>query len=307
MNGLPKTRTARTPVELALIAAVCAYVMWGMYPVYFKSIEQVSAIEILAHRIVWSVPFGAMIITARKQWGDVGRAVRNAKTLGALAVASVFIAFNWGLYIWAVNHAQIFQASLGYYINPLIFVLIGVVFLGDRLHWFQMIAVLMAFIGVAVLAVYGGQFPWIALVLAMSFTIYAIVRKQVDIGAMPGLFIEVSVLFLPALAYLVWLFSQGKALFLSGDMGLDILLMLAGPITVIPLLLFSFAARRLTLSTIGFLQFIGPTGQFLCGLYYGEPLTHAHLVCFAFIWSAVFFYVLGAMRLAKTKHVTVGI
>ena len=302
MSSSPHTPPKHSAAKLGLIAGIFTYVVWGSYPIYFKNITQVPALEILAHRIVWSVPFGALIIALRGQWGAVFAAFRHSKTCRALIAASLFIAFNWGVYIWAVNNEQIFQASLGYYINPLFFVLVGVAFFGDKLHRLQMLAVALAVIGVVFLTFYGGEFPWIALLLALSFTVYGIIRKQVDVGAMPGLFIETTVLFIPALGYLVWLYVNGSAKFLSGNVALDILLLLAGPITVLPLLAFSFAARRLKLSTIGFLQFIGPTGQFLCGLYFGEPLTKAHLVCFGFIWLAVGFFVLGAMQTSKANR-----
>ncbi len=286
-------------VKLGLIAGISAYLMWGFFPVYFKAVQAVPVLEILAYRIIWAVPFGALIIWARRQWPDVWRALRTPKTLGLLALAAFLIALNWAVYIWAIQREQIFQASLGYYINPLMYVLIGVVFLGEGLRKLQLLAVVSASIGVAILTIVGGQFPWISLTLAISFTAYGVIRKQIKIGAMPGLFVETLVLFLPAVLYLAWLSSQGSLTFFTLGADISILLVLAGPLTVLPLLAFATAARNLKLSTIGFLQFIGPSIQFLTGIYYGENLSPAHLLCFAFIWTAVAIFIVDALKVAR--------
>ena len=282
--------------QAGLLAGIAAYVMWGFFPAYFKWTASVAPMEILAHRIIWSLPFAALIITIRKQWPEVIKALLRPKTLLALALAALFIGGNWGLYIWAVQNNHIFQASLGYYINPLIFVLVGVVFLGESLSRLQTMAVLFACVGVGLLTWYGGEFPWIALVLATSFTLYGIIRKQVKIGAVPGLFVEVLLLFLPALSYILYLAVHERLDFLQLGPGMSSLLVLAGPLTVLPLVAFAFAARRLRLSTIGFLQFIGPSLQFLMGVVYGEPLTPAVLWCFGFIWLAASVFTLDALR-----------
>ena len=282
--------TEHYPARAGLFAGIIAYVMWGFFPVYFKITSDTSPMEILAHRVVWATPFAALIILFRKQWPQVRQALANKKTLGALTLAALFIAFNWGLYIWAVQKNQILQASLGYYINPLIFVLVGVVSFGEKLRKLQLIAVALATIGVAILTVMGGQFPWIALSLALSFTAYGVIRKRTEVGALPGLFIETSVLFLPAVAYLIWLQTQGNLNLTNTSLDMAALLILAGPITVLPLVAFAFAARRLQLSTLGFLQFIGPSLQFLMGVSYGEKLTPSVLLCFAFIWTAAAFF-----------------
>jgi len=277
-------------------AGVTAYVMWGLFPIYFKVTESIPATEILTHRIVWSLPFGFLILAFRRQIKDVIRAIVKPKILLLLTISSVAMAGNWGIYIWAVQNDQIFQGSLGYYINPLMYVLVGVVFFKETLSRWQGLAVLLAIIGVLILTFYGGEFPGIALFLATSFTIYGVVRKQVDIGALPGLFIEVMLLFLPALAYIYWLSTQGNFNFPETSANLQILLVLAGPITVLPLLAFAFAARRLSLTLLGFLQYIGPTLQFMCGLYYGETLTSAHMLCFGFIWAAVILFTWDTFR-----------
>lgn len=279
-----------------MICALIAYLVWGVLPVYFKLVGSVAPLEVLAHRIIWAVPFGAVIILARRQGGEVWRALTHPRMLAFLTISAVMIALNWLIYIFAVQHGQIFQASLGYYINPLMYVVVGVVFLGEKLRRFQLIAVVLAAIGVTILTFIGGQIPWIALSLALLFTIYGVIRKQIAIGGMPGLFVETLVLLPLAMVYWVWLMSIGGAAFSSSDPYLSFLLMLAGPITVLPLLFFVLAARRLPFSLIGFLQFIAPTLQFLMGLVYGEVLTLAHVLCFGLIWIAVAFFVVDAWK-----------
>lgn len=288
----------RSGVAFGLIA----YTLWGLFPVYFKWIEAVAPTEVLVHRIVWAVPFGALIIAARNQWADVKRALTHRKMLFWLAMAALCISVNWLIYIWAIQNERIFESSLGYYINPLMYVAVGVIALGERLRKLQSWAVALAFIGVAYLTISGGVFPWVAISLALLFTGYGVIRKQIVIGAMPGLFVETLVLFPLAFGWLAWLMAQQQASFAAdGPSSLSLLLMLAGPITVVPLLLFAIAARRLTLTSIGFMQFLAPTLQFCTGLYYGEELTTPHLVCFACIWVAVILFSLDAVRKGRKK------
>jgi chloramphenicol-sensitive protein RarD len=297
---------SNTDTRDGLIAAFIAYVMWGILPVYFKVVGDVSALEVLVHRIVWAVPFGAMIIFARRQWPEVKRALTHRSMFWLLALAAVLIAANWFIYIWAVQTDRIFQASLGYYINPLMFTLVGVFFLGEKLHKFQTVAVLLAAGGVIVLTVSGGQFPWISLVLGTSFTIYGVIRKRVVIGGMPGLFIETLVLFPVSAIYLAWIISRGLSAFTPYDLSMMALLVLAGPVTVLPLLCFALAARRLNLSMVGFMQFIAPTLQFVVGVAYGEVLTSAHIVCFSLIWTAVGLFSWDAWRRSRIEAEFVG-
>ena len=270
-----------------LLAALIAYVLWGLFPVYFIIVAAVAPTEILVHRIVWAVPFGALIIHLRHQWPEVRSALASARIVLWLALAAVFISVNWLIYIWAVLNEQVLQASLGYYINPLMYVLVGVAFLAERLRKAQVLSVLLATIGVGYLTVSGGEFPIIAISLAMLFTSYGVIRKQVAVGAMPGLFVETLLLVPFALAWLIWLMWSGQAAFATAGWSMSALLILAGPVTVVPLLLFAIGARLLTLTTIGFMQFIAPTLQFVVGLYFGEELTTPSLVCFACIWIAV--------------------
>ena len=284
-----------------VLAGLIAYTMWGVFPVYFKLIDMVSPFEVLTHRIVWAVPFGALIILWRKQWPEVRRALVDRSMLAWLSLAALCISVNWFIYIWSVQNDRIFEASLGYYINPLVYVLAGVVLLGERLRRLQLVAVVLAALGVLYLTVSGGVFPWAAISLALLFTSYGVIRKQAGIGAMPGLFIETTLLLPFALGWLLYLVALGQASFASGDAGLSGLLILGGPITVIPLLLFAIAARSLSLTTVGFMQFLAPTLQFLTGLYYGEHLTDAHLVCFACIWAAVLFFSYDAVTAGRKK------
>jgi chloramphenicol-sensitive protein RarD len=282
----PQLESAADRARNGVVAAFLAYTMWGFLPIYFKILEEVPALEMLIHRIVWGVPFGALIIIVRRQWPEVRQALAKPRTVGLLALAACFIAVNWLTYIIAVQTDHIFQASLGYYINPLIYVLVGVGFMGERLRRNQTAAVLLAAAGVTILTVSGGEFPAISLFLAISFTGYGVIRSRVAIGGMPGLFIETLILLPFAAAYMLWLVAQDASAFRIGDPGMIGLLLLAGPLTVVPLRCFALAARRLSLSTIGIMQFISPTLQFLVGMAYGEPLTAAHAVCFTLIWGS---------------------
>lgn len=289
-------------VRNGLISALLAYGIWGVTPIYFVFVKDVSSLEVLAHRVVWAVPFGAAILFARRQWAEVWRALSHRGMLALLSCSALLIAGNWLAYIWAVQREQIFQASLGYYINPLLFAVAGVFLMGERLRRPQVAAVMLAAAGVLILTFSGGEFPAIAIFLGVSFTIYGIIRKRVIIGGMPGLFVETLVLFPAALAWMAWAAANGEILFGAAGAALTMTLLLAGPITVVPLLFFALSAQRLNLSTIGMIQFLAPTLQFFIGVYYGEPLTAAHLVCFACIWAAVGLFSRDAWRHARAAR-----
>ena len=282
-----------------LMAGLVAYLIWGFLPVYFVTVAAAAPAEVLAHRVLWAVPFGALILTLRGQWREVGRALTTPSMLAWLILSAVFIAVNWFIYIWAIQANRIVETSLGYYINPLIHVLVGVVLLGERLRRLQTIAVLLAAIGVGILAVRGGQVPWVALALAFTFAAYAVIRKRVVIGAMPGLFIETSLMFPVAAVWFAAMVANEATTFVTAGASLQFWLVMAGPVTAIPLLAFTFAARRLMLTTIGFMQFIAPTLQFCTGLYYGETLTVPYIVCFCFIWTAVAIFCYDALRASR--------
>ncbi len=289
-------------VKEGLIFGVAAYTLWGAFPVFLKALDDVSAMEILAHRIIWSVPFGAVLIALRKQWGEVARAFTNRHVLIMLAISAVAISFNWLIYVWAVINDRVLEASLGYYINPLMYVAAGVFIMGEKLRVAQIIAVALAALGVSVLTIGAGVFPWVSLGLALLFTVYGYLRKTAPVGAMPGLFIETTLLTPIAVIYLLWLMSAGGAVFLNQSGGKDALLILAGPVTVIPLVLFALSARRLNLTTVGFLQYIGPTLQFALGIYYGEPFTTAHAICFGLIWTALAIFSFDAIRVNQKER-----
>mgnify|MGYP001815934349 FL=1 len=290
-HAAPDTE-ARAGVGYGLLA----YTMWGLFPIYFVWTASVAPLEVLGHRILWAVPFGALIISLRGQWRQVSSALVDRSKLSWLALAAASITVNWLTYIWAIQQERIFETSLGYYINPLIYVAVGVLFFGERLRRLQGVAVGLAAVGVLILTLSGGAFPWVALVLGTSFTMYGVIRKQVVIGAMPGLFIETLMLLPFAMLWISWLVSQGGAAITAGDSSLSLLLILGGPMTVLPLMFFALAARRLPLTIIGFMQFLAPSVQFMIGVYYGEPLTVPHIVCFSCIWAAVIAFSFDALR-----------
>jgi chloramphenicol-sensitive protein RarD len=284
-----------------VVAGLTAYLIWGFLPVYFKTVGSVDPLEVLVHRVIWAVPFGAVILAARRQWPEVRRALTHKAMLGWLSLSALFIGINWLIYIWAIQDERIFETSLGYYISPLINMMVGVWFFRERLRRLQAVAVALAAVGVLVLTISGGKLPIVALALAITFMIYAVIRKRVVIGGMPGLFVETLLLAPFALAWFIWLSVSGQALFASGNSWLTFWLVMAGPVTALPLLCFALAARRLPLTTIGFMQFLAPTLQFCTGIYYGEQLTTAHLICFACIWTAVLFFSYDAIRAGTKK------
>ncbi len=298
----PSNITSTDDTKAGVLSGFTAYLIWGLFPIYFVAVKNVPTLEILGHRIVWSIPFGLLILAFRKQLAETFAIFRKPKTLALLALAAIALALNWGVYIWAIQQDQIFQGSLGYYINPLIYVLIGVVFFQETLSRLQIFAVVLAVIGVSILTLHGGVFPWISLVLAFSFAAYGVLRKQIAVGAMPGLFIETLTLVVPALIFFAyWAKTDVLA---WGNMGpeIDALLIFAGPLTVLPLLAFAFAARRISLSALGILQYVGPTLQFVCALYFGEVFTTAHAWCFGFIWVGVAVFAFDAIRKSRPQN-----
>jgi chloramphenicol-sensitive protein RarD len=276
----------------ALFAAIGAYTIWGFMPLFFKQLSAVPAPEIIAHRLVWAVPLLLVIMAFRKQLGEFRSAICNWSSLRWMLVSAVLITTNWLVYVWAVNNGHILAASLGYYFNPLLNVLVGTLFLGERLNRTQWVAVAIACLAAVVLA--GGAFNtmWISLSLAGSFCAYGVVRKYAPVGAIPGLAIETILLLPLAIGTIIWYANHGQAQHWTGDTTGDtrILLLLAagGAITAIPLLLFATAARRMSYSALGFIQYIAPTLQLFVGIYfYNEALSGARLAAFALIWCAI--------------------
>ena len=278
------------PALVGLLSALGAFLLWGLVaPVYFKSLSGVGAVEIVAHRIVWTVLLVGAVVLATKGPAAVVRAVGTWRRLGIFAVTTALISVNWTIFIYAMISNQMLQSSLGYYINPLVNVLLGVLFLHERLSRQQLAAVFIAATGVLSLVLWYGVMPWIALSLALSFGTYALVRKKAAIDPIIGLLLETVLLVPLALGYLLWLGADGA--FLMRGIGTDLMLVLSGPITAVPLILFMVGAARLKLSTIGLLQYVGPTGQLLLGvLVYGETFTPAHAFAFGCIWVALVLY-----------------
>ena len=291
----------RTPVTHAaiprtgLLLGIGAYVSWGLLPLYLRLLRAVPALQVVSHRIVWSLILLVGIVLVLRR----GRAILNAargRTLLLLCASAALIAVNWLVYIWAVQNGHVLEASLGYFINPLVNVALALVVLGERIGRIQMAAVAVAAAGVIALAIDGGGAIWISLTLALSFGLYGLIRKVAAIDALGGLTVETALLVLPSLGVLAWTGAQGQAAF-GHDRSLDLLLILAGAVTAAPLLMFAAAARRLPYATIGLLQYIAPTLQFVQAVWlFGEPLRPIHLVAFGAIWAGCALYAWGMLR-----------
>jgi chloramphenicol-sensitive protein RarD len=290
-----------TQSRKGIAAALGAYALWGLLPVYWKLLKTVSAPQILGHRVVWSCVFLAGLVTLRREWPAFRASARNRRMLGIYSLAAAILAVNWLIYIWAVNAGHIVETSLGYFINPLLTVLLSVWFLHEHLRRLQWLAVLLAAAGVGYLTWQHGRVPWIALALAVSFAAYGLLKKKAPLGALHGLTLETVVLLLPALVFLVVVDAHGAGAFghTGGRMGW--LLACTGLVTALPLLLFAHAARRVSLSTLGILQYLAPTCQFLIGVaVYREPFSRTQLAGFSLIWTALLLYWLdGALRLRR--------
>ncbi len=282
------TATDNRETRLGLMAAFGAFSVWGLTPIYFKELGQVAASEIIAHRVVWAVLVLIGVLALRHREHLVARLAIRRSTFLALALSGLLIVINWLVFVYAVNTDRVLSTSLGYFINPLVSVVMGLLFFRERLSPIQVIAVLIAAAGTLYMAIGVGQFPWIAMGLAFSFALYAVVRKLVDVGPMVGLFWETLLMAPLALGWLVWLNSQGLLGFAQVDRSQQWLLAGTGLITVIPLLLFAAGVRRLALSTIGLMQYLAPTVTFLLAVFvYSEPFTIDHAVTFACIWTAL--------------------
>ena len=296
MSTTPVTEAAQER-RAGLIYGLSAYLLWGVMPLYFKALAHVSPGEILAHRIVWSLIFLAGLVSLWRRWAAVRAALASRRVFVTLIASALLIAVNWLVYIMAVVSGHVLEGSLGYYLNPLVNILHGVVLLGERLSRAQVVATLLAGAGVAVLAAGAVDGLWISLTLAASFALYGYLRKIVAVDAVEGLFIETALLAPIALGWIFYLDASGAGGLGGWSWATILLLVLGGAITAIPLLLFTAAARRLPYSTMGFLQYIAPSLQFLMAvLLFGEPLTTAHLVCFGAIWAALVIVSLDGWR-----------
>ncbi|MFF3341531.1 EamA family transporter RarD [Streptomyces flavidovirens] len=283
-----------------LLYGIGAYGMWGLVPLFWPLLKPAGAMEILAHRMVWSLAVVGVVLVAVRRWAWVGELVRQPRRLGLIAVAATVITVNWGLYIWAVNSGQVVEASLGYFINPLVTIAMGVLLLKERLRPAQWVAVGVGFAAVLVLAVGYGRPPWISLVLAFSFATYGLVKKKVNLGGVESLAAETAIQFLPALGYLLWIGSHGNLAFGAEGAGHAALLAATGVVTAAPLVCFGAAAIRVPLSTLGLLQYLAPVFQFGLGVvYFHEAMPPERWAGFSLVWAALALLTWDALRNAR--------
>lgn len=290
-------------MKLGYIYAVLAYIMWGVLPLYWKLYEDVGAGEVLAHRVIWSVVFVAVLVTLLRRWGMFKQAVPDARSKWAVVMCSILISLNWLIYIWAVNNGHILQASLGYYINPLVNVFVGVFLLGERLSKLQWSAIALAGAGVLIMTVSYGEFPWVALTLALSFSVYGYTKKKVKVDPTVGLALETVIVLPFALLYLFGMEQGGEALQVLSGWKLAGLA-LSGVATALPLLFFAEGVKRLPFTVMGFIQYLSPTISLLIGVFvFGEKFSTVEMVSFGLIWSALVLYSQQMVRKQKTLGV----
>jgi chloramphenicol-sensitive protein RarD len=285
-----------------IASAATAYVLWGLFPLYFRQLAMVPPAEILVHRILWSLVFVLAVLGLRSQWAWLGRVLRQPRVLLAFTASALLLSGNWVTYIWAVNNGHVVDGSLGYFITPLINVLLGYTVLHERPRRAQWVALALAGLGVAWLTAMTGTLPWIALVLGITFGIYGLLRKIAVLGPLEGLALETLILTPPALLALLLWWGPGSSSFPAPDLGTNLWLIGIGPITAVPLLLFASGARRIPLTTLGLLQYLGPTLQFLLGVwFFREPFEPARLVGFGFIWAALVLYSADGWRASRAS------
>ncbi|KPI18347.1 RarD protein, DMT superfamily transporter [Actinobacteria bacterium OV450] len=291
---------AENEQRAGLLYGFGAYGMWGLVPLFWPLLKPAGAIEILAHRMVWSLGVVGMLLLAMRRWGWIRELLRQPRKLGLTALAASVISVNWGLYIWAVNNGAVVEASLGYFINPLVTIAIGVLVLGERLRRAQWAAVGIGVAAVLVLAIGYGRPPWISLVLAFTFAAYGLIKKKLNMGGVESLAAETALLFPPALGYLLWLGTQGRLSFASEGLGHSALLASTGLVTAIPLVCFGAAAIRVPLSTLGLLQYLAPVFQFALGVvYFHEAMPPERWAGFSLVWAALALLTWDALRTAR--------
>jgi chloramphenicol-sensitive protein RarD len=290
------------PLRRGYLYGLGAYVLWGFFPLYIKQLRPAAPVEILAHRVVWSVAFVALVLTVMRNWAFLRVLLRRPRALAGITLAAALIGVNWGTYIYGVNSDRVVETALGYFINPLIVVLMGVTVLRERLRAAQWVALGIGGLAVAVLAVDYGRLPYLALTLALSFGGYGLVKKRLALPAAEGLFVESAVLALPALGYLGWLTWRSGSTFGQVSVGHTALLVLAGAATAIPLLMFAGAANRLPLTGLGILQYVAPVLQLAVGvLVFHEPMPPARLAGFALVWLALIVFTVDGVRHARRQ------
>lgn len=296
---------SQSPAPSGLPQALGAYVMWGFMPLYLLLVRQVPAFEFVGWRIVWTLPVCVLIVAFRRQFPDIRRALADRRALLVLAASAMLISVNWVVYVWAIQQGEVYAASLGYYINPLVNILLGTLILKETLSRAQWIAVALAGVGIAVLAAGALTTLWISLTLALSFGTYGLLRKQVTVGALPGLTIESAILLLPALGVAAWFWASPQGSSFEVSLGLSLAIMLGGLFTAVPLLMFAIAARRMDYSVLGFVQFLAPSIVFILGLtVFGEELHPAQAFCFGCIWLAAAIFVWDLLARRKPRKPT---
>ncbi len=289
--------SVQTGARSGLAVGLGAYALWGMMPLYFRSIGHVPPLEVIVHRVIWSVALLWVILFFRGRLPALWHTMTSLRLLWPLAISATLIAGNWLLYIWAVQNEHIVAASLGYFLSPMLNVLLGYIVLKERLNRWQWLAVAMAAVGVAVLAVGELSTLWISLCLAGSFALYGLIRKMVDTGPMVGLAAETTLLLPVSVAAFIWWYAQGTLVFSASGSNTDMLLLSAGAITAVPLLMFAYAVKRMAYATLGLIQYVGPTLQLMLGLFvYGEHLSTGHYAAFPLIWSGLALYSWSALR-----------
>jgi chloramphenicol-sensitive protein RarD len=286
-----------------MASGLSAYALWGLFPLYFPLLEPAGGVEIVAHRVLWSLLFIALLLTVLRRWAQVRALVTDRRRLLVLAGAGLLIAVNWLVFVYGVNSGHVVETSLGYFINPLVSVLLGVVFFAERLRVLQWVAVGIAAVAVVVLTVDYGRPPWIALTLAATFALYGVMKKIVRVDAAPGLFVETAMVAAPAVVVLSLLHADGAGTFGSAGTGHALLLAASGIATAVPLLLFAAAASRIPLSTIGLLQYLTPLMQLAIGVFvYEEPMPPARLAGFVIVWVALAVFTVDSLRHARTAN-----
>ena len=290
-----------TPAGLAY--AVSAYVLWGFLPLYMKLLHHIPAAEVVAHRVLWSVPIAGAVLVALGRTADLRAALTSPRTLAMGVLTPGLISINWGIYVWSIGAGHALDAALGYYINPLFSVALGALLLGERPSPLQMVAIALAVSAVVVLTVAAGSLPWVAIGLFVSWGFYALCKKQLPVGPNQGFLLEVLILLGPALAYMGWLAAQGQGHFLVGVARDSWLLLGCGAVTAIPLMLYANGAKRLRLTTIAILQYIAPTMIFLCAVFvFDEPFGQARMIAFPMIWAALILYSFTMARQMRARH-----
>ena len=300
-----ETTTGMSDGQKGFIFALSAYLLWGVLPFYLKTVAHMPALEVVAHRIIWSIPIAGALLWWLGLFRDLKIALTTRRMLAMATLTASLITLNWGTYVWAIGSGHAIDTALGYYINPLVNVVLGGIFLGERLSKPQMVAVALASCAVVLLTVYSGGLPWISLVLAFSFGFYGFFRKTLPIGPTQGFMLEVLLLSIPSLAFIFWTVSQGTSHFFNGNAHDIGLLLFAGPATAVPLILYAFGAKLLRYTTIGLMQYIAPTIVFLSAIFvFGEPFSHIQFIAFALIWSALAIYTWSMLHESRKIRAT---